>query len=85
MYFIYQVRLKSEEIANKLYWHHVAEQEAFLVVLIGLSHVFDSFLYPPVHPEQMRVEAVLSIAVAAFAPRHDAYLVPAVLSRVLHG
>lgn len=60
-----------------------AEQEMCLVVVVS-SDVLDGFPHPLGHPEQVSVEAVLSIAVAAFTPRHDAHLVPAVLLRILH-
>lgn len=55
-----------------------------LRLVVVSSRVIDNFLHPPAHPEQVGVEAVLSVAVAALAPGHDADLVPAILGRVLH-
>ena len=49
-----------------------AEQEMCLVVVVS-SDVLDGFPHPLGHPEQVSVEAVLSIAVAAFTPRHEEY------------
>lgn len=52
-------------------------------LLVVVVHVLDDLPHPPAHPEQVGVEAVLAVPVAAFTPRHNADLVPAVLSRVL--
>ena len=67
---------------NKLYLHRLTEQETCLVIVV--SRPVDNFPHPPAHPEQVSVEAVLPVSVAAFAPRHDAHLVPAVLCLVLN-
>lgn len=55
-----------------------------LGLVVVSSRLLDHFLHPPAHPEQVGVEAVLPVAVAALAPGHDADLVPAVLCRVLN-
>lgn len=54
-----------------------------MCLFIASLALLDDFLHPPGHPEQVSVEAVLPVAVAAFPPRHDAHLIPAVLCREL--
>lgn len=70
---------------EELYWHHFARQgkQEVLLVVVVFSRPVDDFPHPPAHPEQVSVEAELPVPVAAFTPRHDAHLVPAVLCRVL--
>ena len=47
------------------------------------SRLFNDLPYPLLQAEHVCVEAIFSIPVAAFAPRDDAHLIPAVVKRAL--
>lgn len=46
----------------------VIDVDGLCLLIIASSHLFDNFAYPLGHPEQVSVEAVLPVAIAALAP-----------------
>lgn len=46
----------------------VIDIDGLCLLIIASSHLFDNFAYPPGHPEQVSVEAVLPVAIAALSP-----------------